>query len=380
VYISTESELKDLVSSLRGSRVIAIDTEFLREKVYHPQLCLLQLATHEAQFLIDPLAIGDISALAEVFTDPSIVKVFHAGDQDRELIVSACGAPAAPVFDTQIAAAYLGLPSQMGYGALVKSFCTVDLPKTDSMTDWSQRPLTPNQLAYAVDDVLYLPGIYDQMVAQLTELDRFSWLEEELNALSDPVLYQLDYDQLWRKVKRASALTTRQLVCVRVLARWREQQATRRDLPRRWVLSDEMIVDIARRQPKTVEDLYRVRGARDKIKAADAEQIVAEFRSDWEKGPDSWPQRPHRPRISEDVEGSVDLMNTLLHLRAKENRIVASLLGTRDDLEAMASGNFEQLSLLEGWRYDIVGRELGELLEGRIGLKVTAGAVEIVHL
>ncbi len=379
MYISTELELKDLVSSLHGCRILAIDTEFLREKVYYPELCLLQIATPEIEAIIDPLAVKDLSALAPILDDSTITKVFHAGDQDRELIYQTCGIPASPVFDTQIAAAYLGLPQQIGYASLVSNFCGIDLPKTDSLSDWSQRPLTKNQLSYAIDDVHYLPSIYDTMVKQLSELKRMSWLDDDFAALANPARYEIDYEMMWKKVKRSASLSPRQLVCVRSLAQWRERQAQLRNLPRKWVISDEIIVAIARRQPQSVEDMYHVRGARERISSTAAEELIKDFVANWER-PDEWPEKVRHERYVEDIDEVVDLMNALLHIRAKESRIAASLLGAHDDLEALASGYLKNSPLLQGWRYDILGRELVELFQGNIGLKITDGHVEVVTL
>ena len=380
MYISSDSELRDLIVSLDGCEVLAIDTEFLREKTYYPKLCLLQLSTRTDQAIIDPLAVSDLNLLAPIMTDPRIVKVFHAGDQDRELIYDACGVAASPVFDTQAAAAFLGFPQQVGLAPLVSSFCDVNLPKTDSLTDWAQRPLTDTQLSYAVDDVLYLPRIYDEMIVRLDGLGRADWLDGDFAAMSDASRFETDPDDLWRKVKRVSSLSTRQLVCARVLARWRESEAQRRDLPRKWVLSDELIVEIARRQPKTVEDLYRVRGARNVIRQRSAEELVASFKVDWAKEPSTWPSREKKHKLPAGIDAPVDLMNTVLHIRAREAQIAPQMLGTRDDLESMAGGYPEDTLLSKGWRYDVVGHELEDLLAGRIGLRIVDGQVKVVRI
>lgn len=380
VYISSDCALKEFVAPLDGCDVLAIDTEFLREKTYYPQLCLLQLATRDMNAIVDPIAIGDLTPLVPILTDPAVVKVFHAGSQDREILFQACGVAAAPVFDTQLAAAFLGFPQQVGYAPLVLSYCDVALPKTDSLTDWSQRPLTAGQLDYALDDVLYLPRIYDEMTARLDELGRREWLDEDFEEMGKAETYRIDPNAMWKKVRRVSSLTTRQLVCARALADWREREAQRRNLPRKWVLSDEFIVEVARRQPKSVNDLYKVRGVQKYIRQRSAEELVATFKKDLSDDPSTWPTRRRKKGISRDVDATVDLMNTVMHIRAKENLIAPQMLGGRDDLESIAGGYPEDTELTKGWRYDVVGRELQEVLAGKIGLKIVDGQVCMVRL
>ena len=192
MYITDQKQLKEFAARAKTSPILAVDTEFLREKTYWPKLCLIQLATEEESVAVDPFRVKDLSALAELFADERIVKLFHAAGQDMELIVHEMGVIAHPVFDTQIAASLLGDTLQIGYGSLVLNECGVKLKKADSFTDWSRRPLTDSQLEYALDDVIYLPRIYRSMKARLEELGRLSWLDPDFEELCDPERYKVD--------------------------------------------------------------------------------------------------------------------------------------------------------------------------------------------
>ena len=235
MYLSTKNELEQFCQQASAAKVIAVDTEFLRERTYFPKLCLVQVAAGDNIAAIDPILIDDLTPLAELFEDPSVTKVLHACGQDLEVLLDGMGATCAPVFDTQLAAAFLGLRQQVSYASLVESYCGVRLPKAESLTDWSRRPLDPEQLTYAEDDVRYLPGIYDRMMAELIERDRLSWVAPEMEALCDPARIKRDPREAYRRLRRAGSLTRRQLAVAREACAWREETAARRDLPRKWV-------------------------------------------------------------------------------------------------------------------------------------------------
>ena len=215
MYISTTEELNEFVERARRFRVIAVDTEFLREKTYHPMLCLIQVATAEEAVAIDPLKVEDMSSLAGLLKDTSCTKVFHACDQDLEVIHDSLGVYVEPVFDTQLAAAFLGHRMQLGYGALVLEYEDVRLPKADGLTDWSKRPLDQSQLEYALDDVYYLPSIYEQMMEDLIRRDRLAWFEPEMAALADPARIERDPAKAYLHLKRSSSLARKQLAHLR---------------------------------------------------------------------------------------------------------------------------------------------------------------------
>lgn len=378
-YVATQADLERLAADLEGSRVLAVDTEFMREKTYWAQLCLVQLDNGEGlQALVDPFTVDDLSVLAPVLTDASCTKVFHAARQDIEILYHDTGVVATPVFDTQVAASLLGHPLQVGYGPLVRSVCDVKLPKADGFTDWTRRPLTKNQLKYAADDVTYLPHVYEVLRSELEELGRLSWIERDLADLSRPERYDVDPREMWRKVKRVSALSRRQLAVAREVAAWREEAAMARDIPRKWVLTDEALVDIARKSPSTRERLLEVRGLAGRLSRADADAILEAVRAGRELPQREWP-RIEQPRRGEHTpEGAVSMLLSLVEVRARENGVAVQILASHAELQAIARGQREGVGVLEGWRYDMVGRELAALMDGELVLRVGEKGVETV--
>jgi len=376
-YISTSAELADFITGIRNTTLLAIDTEFLREKTYYPRLCLLQLATEERSVIVDPLAIEDLSVLKPIMTDPEVTKVFHAGDQDRAILFRIFDTPVTPVFDTQMAAMVLGFPQQMGLAALVKSYCDVTLNKADSFTDWAQRPLTETQLNYAIDDVLYLPRIYRNMLDKLEKNGRMAWLEQDFEQMTNPEQYRVDPRQRWLKVKRSASLQRRQLAVIREVAAWREVTAQRRDYPRNWIITDELMVEIARREPQNTEELFKIRGLRERLGRSWSNEVVAAVLKAHEIPEDQWPVR-QKPKYREsDFTGALDLMSALVHLRARQNHISTTLLVSHDELLRLAAGERDDMSILNGWRYDMVGKELLSLLEGELVLSLQNGVLKV---
>lgn len=378
MYISTNDELARFASSLIDESAIGMDTEFMRERTYFARLCLVQVASSADVAIIDPLAVTDLSPLFSVLADARIVKVLHAGSQDLEIFYHLMGEVPAPVFDTQIAATLAGFPQQAGYGALVRQLLGVELDKGDTFTDWSRRPLSENQVRYALNDVRHLVPLYERLLASLERDERLSWLESDFARLEDPTTYAPDPNEQWRKLKRASSLNRRQLAVARELAAWRELEAQRRDVPKRWILGDESIVEIARRAPSDRDELQAVRGVADKLSRAAQGAVLEAVERGQAIDEADLPVVDRRRRApARDVDGAVDLMVALVRLRAREHGVAMPILASREDLERLAAGEREAHRLLEGWRRDIVGAELLDLLEGRIRLSLKDGILEI---
>ena len=313
MYISTKTELERFCELASAAKVIAVDTEFLRERTYFPKLCLVQVAVGDDIAAIDPILIDDLAPLAAVFEDPSVTKVFHACGQDLEVLLDGMGVVCAPVFDTQLAAAFLGLRQQVSYASLVESYCGVRLPKAESLTDWSRRPLDPEQLTYAEDDVRYLPGIYERMMTELVERDRLSWVAPEMEALCDPSRLRRDPREAFRRLRRAGSLTRRQLAIAREVCAWREETAARRDLPRKWVASDEVIVEVCKRTPSTLDRLRRIRGT-DQIGERDGRALLEALARGTACPAEECPKVDRRVRPTAEAEGVIDLMYAVLRL------------------------------------------------------------------
>ena len=376
MYLSTHAELAQFCELASAAKVIAVDTEFLRERTYFPKLCLVQVAAGDHIAAVDPILIEDLSPLAALFEDPSVTKVFHACGQDLEVLLDGMGVVCAPVFDTQLAAAFLGLRQQVSYASLVESYCGVRLAKAESLTDWSRRPLDPEQLTYAEDDVRYLPGIYERMMAELVEKDRLSWVAPEMGALCDLSHIRRDPRESYLRLRRAGSLTRRQLAVAREACAWREETAARRDLPRKWVASDEVIVEVCKRTPTTLDRLRRIRGT-DQIGEREARGLLEAVARGAACPADECPKIARHARPSADVESVVDLMYAVLRLVSEQSGVATQLIATRDELLDFAQSR-EGSPLATGWRHELAGATLERLLAGEVGLTVRDGRIELL--
>lgn len=377
MYIANQENLVAFAERAAHSSVLAIDTEFLREKTYYAKLCLIQLATDDETAIVDPFAVDDLSVLAPVLLDEGVTKLFHAGSQDLEILLREVGVLPKPIFDTQVAAALLGHTQQIGYAALVHAECGVTLKKIDSFTDWSRRPLSESQLEYAADDVVYLPRMYERMRAALEEKGRLSWLARDFEEMSEPAKYAVNERERFRRLKRVSQLSRRQLSAAREVAAWRELEAQRRDTPRKWVLTDEQIVEACKREARTIDELFMVRGMRERLSTRDARAVVALMSSALDAPSDAWPELDRCSKSEPNVDAQLDLMGAIVRLRAKESGVAFPTLASHDDLARVARGYREDVDLLRGWRRALVGEELLDLLEGRIALSIDGAELKV---
>ena len=379
MLIDDDSQLKAFVKRCCTSPYMAIDTEFLREKTYYARLCLVQVAIEGEVAIIDPFAIKDITLLNDALTSPDVVKIFHASSQDIEILYHETGVVPRPVFDTQVAAALLGKSQQASYSSLVSSYCSVNLPKKDSFTDWSQRPLKDSQIRYAADDVVYLPQIYYDMVEVLNEKNRLHWLDEAFEEISSPEKYEIKPEERYRKLRRVNQLNAQQMAAAREFAAWRELKAQKINVPRKWIVSDEQIVEACRREARTIDELFMVRGMRESLRAEDARQAVACIKKGLSCPKDQLPQVHEKPKNEHNVDIVVDLMNAVVHLRARENHIAPQTLAPQAELMKLARGHDDECELLKGRRYKVIGKELKELLKGKFSLRIADGNLEIIR-
>lgn len=379
MLIDDDSQLKAFVKRCCTSPYMAIDTEFLREKTYYARLCLIQVAIEGEVAIIDPFAIKDITLLNDALTSPDVVKIFHASSQDIEILYHETGVVPRPVFDTQVAAALLGKSQQASYSSLVSSYCSVNLPKKDSFTDWSQRPLKDSQIRYAADDVVYLPQIYYDMVEVLNEKNRLHWLDEAFEEISSPEKYEIKPEERYRKLRRVNQLNAQQMAAAREFAAWRELKAQKINVPRKWIVSDEQIVEACRREARTIDELFMVRGMHESLRAEDARQAVACIKKGLSCPKEQLPQVHEKPKNEHNVDIVVDLMNAVVHLRARENHIAPQTLAPQAELMKLARGHDDECELLKGWRYKVIGKELKELLKGKFSLRIADGNLEIIR-
>jgi ribonuclease D len=363
---------------MRGAGKVGFDTEFVGERTYYPRLCLLQLGTEKEVVAVDPLSLGDLSPLDELLFDPGVLKIVHAGWQDLKIFFQRTGRVPAPVFDTQIAASVLGLPAQAAYASVVREFLGVDVKKGHSYSDWGARPLSASQLAYALDDVRYLPALFDRMTARLREEGRLSWIEPDLAALASPATYESDPEEEYRRVKGWAGLDRRRLAVLRGLIAWREREARRRDVPRRRVLSDESALAIARSRAADEEGLRRVRGLEWKIGGDTSSAVLDAVRDALALPEGRLPgPAPSRSRGNGERASVVALLGALLRCRARVHRVAPEVLANSEDLERLAAGERDGIPALSGWRLDLVGRELLALLEGKLSLFVHDGEATV---
>lgn len=375
-YVDTPQTLAETCTALSGRAWLALDTEFVREKTYYPKLCLIQIAAAEDEvFCIDPLALDDLTPLWHLLYDPRITKVLHAAQQDLEIFTQLRGAPPTPVFDTQIAATLLGHGEQIGYANLVQALFEVELDKSQVRTDWSQRPLSAEQLAYAAADVSHLCRVYARQHAELSERGRLAWLAEDFAALVDPARYRIDPEQTWLRVKGAQRLKPRQLAVLRVLAAWREREAMARDRPRRWIADDNLLIDLARIQPRDDAQLDRLRGLSGEQRQRHGRTLLELIAAGRDLPAAEWPQPLRVEPLSLEQDALVDALAAIVKLCAAEHGVSPGSLAGRRELERLVLG--EDGDLLHGWRAALAGKRVQAFLAGEHALRASTGQLYV---
>jgi len=373
-YVDTAAGLRGLCNRLAKAERFGLDTEFVGERTYLPELELIQVATPGEYAIVDCRAVRDLKPFFAVLANPCVEKVAHAGRQDMELFYRLAGRMPAPVFDTQVAAAMVGYGAQPGYAPLVERLFAVTLDKTETLTDWGRRPLTAAQIAYAVDDVRYLLPLYERLRQRLLKLERWEWLQEELRLMEgavrgEPVTPPLAY----LRVRGRGTLNARGLAVLQALARWREELARERNKPRASIIRDEALVEIARKAPGTVSGLRSLRAVRSREVTRRADEVVECVKAALALPRERWPRPRVSPRRTPSA-GLVEILQAVLRWRAEEARIAPTMLATSADLNALirqhASGEADTLPLLQGWRRAIVGEDLLALLEGRASVEI----------
>jgi ribonuclease D len=352
--ITTAPALAGLAARLGAQPRVGLDTEFLRERTYHAQLCLLQLsAAHEA-VCVDPLSLADLSPLAALLANPAITKVMHASRQDLEVLLPVAGLTR-PVFDTQIAASLTGLPAQVGYGDLVRRVLGRELAKSHTRTDWSRRPLSAEQLEYALDDVRYLLPLAAALQEQLARLGRLEWLSEELAALDDARALTIEPDEAWQRLKGLHDLDPARERLARALAAWRERSALEHDRPRGWILSDAVLREIVMQVPRTPAALAQIAQIPPGLVKRRGEELLACVRA--AQVPDPAPPLAGRARPDPVKAALVRQLGNTVQTVARELNLVPEVLATRRDLERLAAGRRDG-ALLQGWRLALLGERL----------------------
>ncbi|MCH7826208.1 MAG: ribonuclease D [Acidobacteria bacterium] len=396
-FISDAGGVRQLAQDLGDEPVIALDTEFLTERSYYPRLCLIQIGTPRLLATVDPFACDDLSPLAELLAGP-IVLLLHAGAQDLAILRRRLGHLPENVFDTQIAAAFLGFGHSISYARLVESCCAVKLKRSRAFTDWARRPLDDDQLRYALDDVRYLEPIYERLSKEMHKRGRLAWVEEEFRLARELALHDPDPRQQWRRLSGMRATRRRELSVLRELAAWREEEARRRDRPRQHIVPDRVLLEIGRSTPRRVAELEGMRGLHPREHKRSGAAIITAVEAGLAAPEDSMPPARRRSRLDADPDVGVAavLADTYMKMRARELDLAPQLLANRKDLESIirlmaenggappAASNHTRgepaIRLLHGWRREVAGDDVMRLLAGRIALrvKVRKGGVDLV--
>lgn len=356
--VTTSAELLDALARLESADFVALDTEFMRESTYFPKLCLIQAAVPDAVAVLDPLTLPDLAPLWQFLGSRQRTKVLHAARQDLEVFATATrDLPVpGPIFDTQIAAALLGYPAQIGYGSLVAERLGHTLAKGHTRTDWTRRPLSPEQLQYAEDDVRYLAPLYLDLRAALQAAQRLDWLYEETRELEQLDLHRTDPDAAWRRLKGLERLQPHQRATAKLLAQWREAAAIKHDKPRGWILADDALREIADRLPATIADLEAIRTLPPGVVRRRGEELLALIeRGRGDAANEAAASNPPRPQPQQ-LALVTKLMN-LARETAQHAKINAELLATRRDVEQLVFARRTE-HLLSGWRREIIGEPL----------------------
>jgi ribonuclease D len=381
--ITRTEDLAALCERLAKSDFVSVDTEFMRENTYWPELCLVQIANTEEAAAIDPLAEGiDLSPLLDLLTDnEDVLKVFHAGGQDVEIIYNATGRTPHPIFDTQIAMMAVSQSEQIGYSNLVESWLGLSIDKGARFTDWARRPLTDRQIEYAIGDVTHLSKIFPKILKRLVKTGRGEWLDQEMEKLADPENYRNDPSQAWKRIKtvgRNAAMLGR----LKAIAEWREHEAQSKNIPRGRIARDETLADLASHPPKQQADLAKVRGLSQGWKDNEIGRRLMTTIANAEPLPDD--EMPPRTARGAPLgkEGSLvaDLLKLLLKIRAREIDAAARLLARSDELELLAAGVRKNLAVLQGWRYEVFGKDAVDLVEGKLAFAVENGRLKMTHV
>jgi len=376
--VTTTSDLTALCSDLRPLNYVTVDTEFMRETTYWPELCLIQLAGDGVEAIVDPLSDGlNLEPFFELMRDEDIVKVFHAARQDVEIIHHMSGHLPHPIFDTQVAAAVCGFGESIGYSNLVKKILQEDIDKTSRFTDWRRRPLSDKQLTYALGDVTHLCHVYTHLDNMLSESGRAHWLGEEMGVLTNPATYEQDPEHAWKRLKQR-ARNPKALAIMMGMAKWREETAQTKNTPRNRVVKDDLIYDVAMHAPKDQKALTKLRTVHDGIaRSSKGGQILKVVAAADKIDLDALPKIPRKRNPTPETLAIGDLLRVLLKASAAEHGVATKILATSSDLEQLAADDNADIPALKGWRRELFGNDALALKHGKLGLVMEDGSITI---
>ena len=378
--ITTTAELADACAQFSEHAYVTVDTEFLRETTYWPKLCLIQMAGPDKAVLVDPLAAGiDLAPFFELMRDPDVVKVFHAGRQDIEIVYHLGGLIPAPMFDSQVAAMVCGFGDSISYDQLVLRLTGHRIDKSSRFTDWSRRPLTDKQLTYALADVTHLRDVYHALKANLEEQDRSEWVQEEMEILTTPETYYTEPVHAWKRLK-LRIRKPREFEALKKLAAWRESEAQSRDVPRNRILKDDAIFELAIQQPQTIEAMANLRSvSKGYERSKSGGDLLALMQQVATIAAEDLPVVPKGKSQPEGSGAAVDLMKVLLKLTSERHGVAAKVIATVDDLEKIACDDTADVPALKGWRRELFGQYALKIKRGEIALRLEGKKVAMIE-
>ncbi|WP_019015628.1 ribonuclease D [Elioraea tepidiphila] len=381
VLIETTEALAALCARLASAEFVTVDTEFMRERTYWPELCVVQIAGPEDVAVIDAQAPGlDLAPLYALFDNTAVTKVFHAARQDIEIFVLRTGRVPSPLFDTQIAAMVAGFGDQVGYDALVGALAGASIDKAFRFSDWSARPLSAQQIAYAAADVTHLRKVYVKLRARLEREGRLEWVAEEMAALADPATYRVDPEEAWIRLRSRSG-NRRFLAVLRAVAAWREREAQRINIPRQRLVKDETLLEIAAQAPGDAAQLARARGFPRSVAEGKAGAALLAAIAEAKALPESaLPEAPERGNGARPSPALVALLKVLLAAKCDEHHVAQKLVASSEDIDRLAGEDSPDIPALHGWRRRVFGEDALALKAGRVALAAQGRRIRLVPL
>ncbi len=381
MMIQDSAALAALCASLAQEAYVTVDTEFIRDKTYWPQLCLVQVAGTSVAAAIDPLAEGiDLTPLFELMANPAVLKVFHAARQDLEIFYNLTGTVPTPLWDSQVAAMVCGFGESASYETLAGKLANARIDKSSRFTDWSQRPLTEKQLSYALSDVTHLRVIYDKLAKRIEKAGRESWVSEEMAVLTDPKTYQLDPETAWQRLRPRTG-NRRFLGILKELAAWREAEAQRKNIPRQRLLKDEALLEAAANAPRSVADLGRMRAlSKGMTEGSVGQGILAAVERGTAIPEADCPTLPEKPDVSGGRAALIELLKVLLKAKCDSNDVAQKLVANSADIETLAMEDTPDIHALTGWRREVFGEDALALKRGEVALTVKGDSIRLIRL
>ena len=381
VLITATDDLAALCQRLRGETFVTVDTEFMRERTYWPELCVVQLAGTSEVLVVDALAPGiDLAPLGELLADQAVIKVFHAARQDVEIFLMLFDAVPKPLFDTQVAAMVAGFGDQVGYDNLVAALTGGHIDKAHRFTDWSVRPLSAAQIAYAAADVTWLRGVYEKLLDRLAKDGRDEWVAEEMGLLDDPATYRPDPETMWERLRPRTG-NRRLLGILRAVCAWREREAQRVNIPRQRLLKDEALLELAATVPDSADALARVRGiSRGFAEGRSGASLLTVLAEARELPEDAMPEAPRSKEGPRPSPALVSLLKVLLAAKSEEHHVAPKLLASSEEIDRLATEEAPDVPALHGWRREVYGNAALALKRGEIALGVDGKRIRLIEV